>query len=97
MPGVKLAMPLVEGQIFATGQVGPGTGALVKGIRGDDLGKMELVASNIRQGSIVGFDGSEGVAIGTRMAENLGLSAGRSDHPVLAGWRRHAAGHDAAR
>ena len=76
VPGVKLAMPLVEGQIFATGQVGPGTGALVKGVRGDDLGKMELVARNIRQGSIVGFDGSEGVAIGTRMAENLGLSLG---------------------
>ncbi len=78
VPGVKLAMPLIEGQIFASGQIGPGTGALVKGIRGDDLGKIELVAKNVKQGSIVGFDTSEGVAIGTRMAENLGLSLGDS-------------------
>jgi lipoprotein-releasing system permease protein len=76
VPGVKFAMPLVEGQIFATGQVGPGTGALVKGIRGEDLAKTELVANNIRQGSIANFDKSEGVAIGTRMAENLGLRLG---------------------
>ena len=76
VPGVKYAMPLVEGQIFATGQAGPGTGALVKGIRSEDLGKTELVARNIRQGTIAGFDSSDGVAIGTRMAENLGLSLG---------------------
>src|SRR5262245_13991205 len=58
LPGVKFAMPLVEGQIFATGQTGPGTGALVKGIRGADLDKTELVAKNIREGSIKGFDSS---------------------------------------
>jgi lipoprotein-releasing system permease protein len=76
VPGVKFAMPLIEGQIFATGQIGPGTGALVKGVRSEDLAKIELVAKNIKQGSIVGFDASEGVAIGTRMAENLGVSLG---------------------
>ena len=76
VPGVRLAMPLIEGQIFASGQIGPGTGALVKGIRGDDLAKIKLVADNVKYGSIVGFDGSEGVAIGTRMADNLGLSLG---------------------
>jgi lipoprotein-releasing system permease protein len=36
------------------------------------------VANNIRQGSIVGFDTSEGVAIGQRMADNLGLALGDS-------------------
>ncbi len=74
--GVRLAMPLIEGQIFASGQVGPGTGALVKGVRGADLEKIGLVADNVRQGSLSGFDASEGVAIGARMAENLGLSLG---------------------
>jgi lipoprotein-releasing system permease protein len=78
VPGVKFAIPLVDGQTLASGNVGAGTGALVRGIRGDDLGKLDLVANNIRQGSIVGFDGSEGVAIGTRMAENLGLALGDS-------------------
>ena len=37
---------------------------------------MTLVASNIKQGSLEGFDGGEGVAIGTRMAEALGLVVG---------------------
>ena len=76
VPGVRLAIPLVEGQTLASGNIGAGTGALVRGIRGDDLGKLDLVANNIRQGSLVGFDQSEGVAIGSRMAQNLGLVLG---------------------
>jgi lipoprotein-releasing system permease protein len=76
VPGVKYAIPLIDGQTLASGNIGAGTGALVRGVRGEDLGKLELVAKNVRQGSIVGFDESEGVAIGTRMAENLGLVLG---------------------
>ena len=74
--GVKYAVPLIDGQVLAQGNVGSGTGALVRGIRGEDLAKISLVANNIKQGSLVGFDKSEGVAIGTRMAENLGLVIG---------------------
>jgi lipoprotein-releasing system permease protein len=74
--GVKYAIPLIDGQVLAQGNVGSGAGALVRGIRGDDLGKISIVASNIKQGSIVGFDAGEGVAIGSRMAENLGLVLG---------------------
>ncbi|MDH4988894.1 lipoprotein-releasing ABC transporter permease subunit [Aminobacter anthyllidis] len=76
--GVKYAIPLVEGQVLAQGNVGAGAGALVRGIRGSDLGKVTLVANNIRQGSIVGFDTGEGVVIGKRMAENMGLVLGDS-------------------
>jgi lipoprotein-releasing system permease protein len=76
VPGVKYAIPLVEGQVLAQGNVGSGSGALVRGIRGEDLGKVTLVASNIKQGSIAGFDTAGGVAIGRRMAENLGLGLG---------------------
>jgi lipoprotein-releasing system permease protein len=78
VPGVKYAIPLIDGQVLSSGDAGPGTGALVRGIRGEDLGKVTLVANNIRQGSIVGFDTSEGVAIGQRMADNLGLALGDS-------------------
>ena len=74
--GVKYAIPLVEGQTLASGSAGAGTGALVKGVRGDDIAKLELVARNVRQGDLSTFDTSEGVAIGTRMAANLGLSVG---------------------
>ena len=76
VPGVKYAIPLVEGQVLAQGNVGSGGGALVRGVRGEDLGKITLVANNIKQGSIVGFDTAGGVAIGRRMAENLGLVLG---------------------
>lgn len=76
VPGVKYAIPMVDGQTLAQGRIGAGTGALVKGISGTDLAKIELVARNIRLGSIEDFDASEGVAIGTRMADNLGLALG---------------------
>jgi lipoprotein-releasing system permease protein len=74
--GVRYAVALVEGQVLASGRVGAGTGALVRGISADDLGKLDLVASNIRQGSLTGYATGEGVAIGQRMAQNLGLALG---------------------
>jgi lipoprotein-releasing system permease protein len=74
--GVKYAIPLIDGQVLAQGNVGGGSGALVRGIRGEDLGKISIVATNIKQGSIADFDASEGVAIGSRMADNLGLVLG---------------------
>ncbi|MDH6232607.1 lipoprotein-releasing system permease protein [Mesorhizobium soli] len=77
--GVKYAIPLIDGQVLAQGEVGAGNGALVRGIRGQDLGKISLVANNIKQGSLVGFDDNhEAVAIGSRMADNLGLSLGNT-------------------
>jgi lipoprotein-releasing system permease protein len=74
--GVKYAIPFIDGQVLASGQTSAGTGALVRGIRAEDIARLELVKNNIRQGTIEGFDTSEGVAIGTRMAENLGLVIG---------------------
>ncbi len=76
--GVKYAIPLVEGQVLAQGNVGGGTGALVRGIRGEDLGKVTIVANNMKQGSIVGFDASDGVVVGKRMADGMGLVLGDS-------------------
>src|SRR5690606_21272157 len=74
--GVRYAIPLVQGQVLATGRVGAGTGALVRGVREEDIKKLTLVAENIRQGTLDGFDESEGVAIGKRMADSLGLAVG---------------------
>ena len=74
--GVKMAIPLVEGQTLASGVGGAGTGALVRGIRAEDLQAMTIVSENIRSGDMVGFLAGEGVAIGSRMAQSLGLSAG---------------------
>jgi lipoprotein-releasing system permease protein len=74
--GVKYAIPLIDGQVLASGTVGAGTGALVRGISGENLGKLSVVSTNIKHGSLVGFDQSDGVAIGQRMANNLGLVLG---------------------
>ncbi|WP_160004627.1 lipoprotein-releasing ABC transporter permease subunit [Rhizobium sp. 18055] len=76
VPGVKVALPLVEGQTLASGAGGAGTGALVRGIRPEDLTKLKTVSDNIKSGDMVGFAAGQGVLIGSRMAEQLGLQAG---------------------
>jgi lipoprotein-releasing system permease protein len=78
VPGVAYAIPTIDGQVLVSGAAGPGTGALVRGVSGDDLTKVTLVANNIRQGSLVGFTTGDGVAIGQRMADNLGIVLGDS-------------------
>ena len=74
--GVKMAIPLVEGQTLASGVGGAGTGALVRGIRAEDFQSMSILSENIKSGDMVGFIAGEGVAIGSRMAQSLGLAAG---------------------
>lgn len=76
--GVKMAVPLVEGQVLASGSGGAGTGAIVRGIEAEDITKLNFIADNIRQGSLTAFATGEGIAIGSRMAANLGVSAGDS-------------------
>ena len=74
--GVAIAVPLIEGQVLASGNVGAGTGALVRGVRADDLDGLPAISGNITEGSPVGFLAGEGVLVGSRMARNLGLIAG---------------------
>ncbi len=75
VPGVKLAMPFVEGQVLASGPSGS-YGVLVRGVRAGDLSQMKLIAGNVRQGSFDGFDGNHAIAIGQRLADNLGITVG---------------------
>lgn len=74
--GVLNAIPMVEGQTLASGAGGAGTGALVRGVRAEDFQSMKIISENIRSGDMVGFLAGEGVAIGSRMAQSLGLGAG---------------------
>jgi lipoprotein-releasing system permease protein len=76
VPGIKMALPLVEGQTLASGQAGAGTGALVRGIRPEDLTKLKTVSDNIKSGDIVGFASGQGVLVGSGMATQLGLQPG---------------------
>jgi lipoprotein-releasing system permease protein len=48
----------------------------VRGIRPDDLSDLKMVSSNIKAGNMVSFAAGDGVLIGSRMAQNLGLGVG---------------------
>ena len=76
VPGVTMVMPIVEGQALATGNVGAGSGVLVRGVRGEDFVKLDAVSKNIKEGSIEAYLTGDGVAIGSRMAVDLGLVPG---------------------
>ena len=76
IPGVRAAIPLIEGQVLASGVKGPGQGVLVRGLSEASLAGQELIANNIKAGELAGFDGAESVVIGVRMAEKLGVGAG---------------------
>jgi lipoprotein-releasing system permease protein len=77
VPGIRLAVPLVEGQALAASAVNAG-GVLVRGIRGVDLGRLPAIGKNIVQGSLDGFDDAQGVVIGRRLADQLSLRTGDS-------------------
>jgi lipoprotein-releasing system permease protein len=73
--GIYLAAPIVEGQALASSPFNA-SGVLVRGVRAADLAKLSSVAKNIKQGTLDGFDQSQGIAIGSRLAEQLSVRAG---------------------
>ena len=75
VPGVTFALPLVEGQAFATSPYGS-AGALVRGVRQQDLERLPGVARHLTQGSLDGFDEGQGVAVGAKLADHLSLRVG---------------------
>jgi lipoprotein-releasing system permease protein len=75
IPGVKLAIPMVEGAAGISTQFGQ-SGVLARGVREKDLVRLPGIAGNIKSGSLVGFDKAEGLAIGQRLAETLGVGVG---------------------
>ena len=79
LPGVEEAFQYTQhytgvqaNEVFGLGQV--------IGIRADNLKTFELISSNISQGSLAGFGQGAGsdhqIALGSRLAANLGLSVG---------------------
>ena len=73
--GVKLAMPFVEGQVLASGPSGA-FGVLVRGVHAADLDRMPLISGTVQLGTLDKFDDGGGIAIGQRLAENLGVTIG---------------------
>ncbi len=75
IPGIRLAAPIVEGQALASSPFNA-SGVLVRGIRGTDLAKLGSIAKTIKQGTLDGFDQAQGLAIGSRLADQLSVRAG---------------------
>jgi lipoprotein-releasing system permease protein len=75
VPGVKVALPLIEGQAMVQ-SAAQSLGGYVRGITEDGIKALPLVADNVRFGTLDGFDSQEGIAIGMRMANALRVSVG---------------------
>ncbi|WP_051948749.1 lipoprotein-releasing ABC transporter permease subunit [Methylosinus sp. PW1] len=75
LPGVKLVAPMVEGAAGVSSPYGQ-SGALVRGIREQDILRLPGLAGNVKDGTFQGFDSAGGVAIGQRLAESLGVRVG---------------------
>ena len=75
LDGIVSVNPMIEGQVMATTK-GNAKGALVRGLRAEDLAKRKIVADSLSKQAMAGFTGNDSVIIGHRLAQNLGVSAG---------------------
>jgi lipoprotein-releasing system permease protein len=77
VPGVQVAMPVIEGQVMVSSS-SQALGGLVRGVRENDLKALKLVSDNIRAGTLDGFDNQTGIAMGVRLANQLHVGLGDS-------------------
>jgi lipoprotein-releasing system permease protein len=73
--GVRLAVPVIDGQALASSPLNA-SAVFVRGIRANDLNNLTTIAKNLTDGTLEGFDQGQGVAIGSRLANQLSLHAG---------------------
>lgn len=76
VPGVRHAVAYVEGQALVSSQSNASTGATVRGMEFSDIQKLGLLSQSAQQGGWDQWDQSQGVAIGYRLAERLGVGIG---------------------
>lgn len=77
LDGVDKVIPTVEGQVLVSANR-VATGAIVRGVRPSDIRKRQIIANNIRAGTLDNFKGKSSVIIGTRMAQKFGVRPGDS-------------------
>ena len=77
VPTVKHVVPLIETQVMASTPK-QAVGVKVRGISEEGLQALPLIAKNIKAGTLKGFDGQSGIALGRGLMEVLGLKVGDS-------------------
>lgn len=75
LDGVVLVAPMIEGQVMATAR-GVSRGAVVRGMRSEDLSRRDIIADNIVAGSLDDLKGGDTVVVGARLASLMGLRIG---------------------
>ncbi len=75
VPGVVSVAPIIEGQVMVTAR-GVARGAVVRGLRAQDLAGRAILAENIISGSLEDFKGDDVAVVGSRMASRLGVRVG---------------------
>ncbi|MEO1544118.1 MAG: lipoprotein-releasing ABC transporter permease subunit [Pseudomonadota bacterium] len=75
--GVEHALPLLEGQVMVSSRT-QALGALVRGVEESSIKSLKLVSDNVKVGTLDGFDASRGIAVGMRMANELGVTLGEA-------------------
>jgi lipoprotein-releasing system permease protein len=75
-PEVKAVRLTLERQALVGTPSGQTRGALLRGVRLEDLTSREIVTRNIIQGELGAFDTRPGVVIGERLRQGLGLNVG---------------------
>lgn len=75
VPGVTHAVAFVDGQALASGQ-DQSTGVSVRGMDLASIKELPLLYTSAREGGWEGWDSSNGVAIGYRLAQKLGVGLG---------------------
>ena len=76
MDDIVAVTPSIQGQVMVTAGASQATGALVHGIRLDDLRRRAVLVKGIVSGSLDNFTGPDAVVIGQRMADKLGVMVG---------------------
>lgn len=75
LPDVVTADPMIDNQVMVTSK-GVARGAVVRGLRPEDIRARTILSENVKAGSLDAFEGSDAVMIGDRLAERLGLGVG---------------------
>ena len=75
VPGVVRATPVVDGQVMAS-QGNANSGAIVRGIRPEDLAKLTVLTEKLRPGSLAYFGRDDVVIVGAGLAAKLGVQVG---------------------
>src|SRR5687768_3995606 len=75
VPTVKHVVPLIETQVMASTPK-QAVGVKVRGISEEGLKALPLIGNGIKAGTLEGFDGQSGIALGKGLMEVLGLKVG---------------------